>query len=192
VKFGLWETLLLSRGSRNREGRISLTSVSEITFTFTLHDTVKAENTQLKSLRHGIYHMYYCYSKGTSVTDWHFGSPAWMPDWCLQTKCVYEILRPPTSNDALPLTRSLTTLSCYQTPKLRCMLLMHTFRDMTSKFIPSILTVHRLSSAACSKQSTYHHFAVEDKRVLGAFTKLQKATISFGFLSYATPLFSDQ
>ena len=156
VKFSLWEALLLSRGSRNREGRISLTSVSEITFTFTLklHDTVKAENTQLKSLRHGIYHLQYCYSKGTSLTDWHYGSPAWMPDWCPQTKCVYEIQRPPTSNDAFPLTGSLTTLSCYQNSKLHCMLLMHTFRDMTSKFIPSILTVHRLSSAACSKHST--------------------------------------
>jgi hypothetical protein len=132
-------------------------------------------------------------SKGPSLTDWHCGSPVWMPDWCLQTKCVYEILRPPTSNDAFPLTRSLTTLGCYQNSKLRCMLLMHTFRDMTSKFIPSILTVHLLSSAACSKQSTYHHFAVEDK-VLGGFAKLRKATISFGFSSssYATPLFSYQ
>jgi len=71
-----------------------------------------------------------------------------------------------------------------ETPKLRCMLLMHTFRDMTSKFIPSMLTVHRLSSAACSKQSTYRQFVVEDKRVLGAFAKLQKATISFIVSAY--------
>jgi hypothetical protein len=151
---------------KSEPGRAYFSDVSKwITFTFTLklHDTVKAENTQLKSLRHGVYHMHYCYSKGTSLTDWHFGSPASIPDWCLQTKCVYEILRPPTSNCAFPLTRSLTTLSCYQNSKLRCMLLMHIFADMTSKFIPSILTVHRLSSAACSKQSTYHHFAVEDK-----------------------------
>jgi len=70
-----------------------------------------------------------------------------------------------------------------KTPKLRCMLLMHTFRDMTSEFIPSMLTLRRLSSAPCSKQSTYRQFAVEDKRGLGAFAKLRKATLSFGFLS---------
>ena len=40
--------------------------------------------------------------------------------------------------------------------------------------MPCILTVHRLSSAARSKQSTYHHFAVEDKRVLGAFREIAK------------------
>ena len=74
---------------------------------------------------------------------------------CLQSECVYKILRP-----AAPSTYSVFSpildqmLICYQNSTLHCMLLMHPFRDWHQNSVQIYWLAGLLSSAACSKQST--------------------------------------
>ena len=150
--------------------------------TLALHYTVKEGNTQLTST--ASQHVPFAVLLERRSSYWLATTVARLLDAC-------------KSNAATRSCDRLLWTTCYvvnQISKWRCMLLLDTFHDLTSKFSPSILTVRLFSCAACSEQSTCLHFAVEDKKVLGAFAKLRQTTFSFGtsFLSDTSPLCADQ